>query len=142
MILNDDKHHELLSSLFVLTKEDKITWNYLDSEKPLFISLNLTPYGVNESLSLVLLNRTQKFDASNSFYTSVNNNYIVIYVLYSNNDEESFVSRLKLLLVPRTYKSVEEVKCPNEIVRLQTLIKSKFPSPDDIINDIMNLAKQ
>jgi len=135
----DDKYNKLLSTLIALTREDKLTWNYLDSEKPLYSSLNLAPYSGKGSMEIVILNNAKRFDTSNSFYTSINKNFIVIYVLYSNDEEDSFASRLKLLLVPRTYKSVEEVNSSNEIVRLQTLIKSKFPSPDDIISDVLSL---
>lgn len=133
-----EKHLAFTNNLISLTREDKIVWRYLDVDNSLCQSLNLTPHKSGQ-IFLKEISGLQEFDRSNSFYAPINKNYIVLYTIYASNKEESLLSRLKLKLVPGTYRSIEEVEAPNEIVRLQTLIKSKFPSADDIINDIENL---
>lgn len=137
---NNERLDEFVSKLIILTKDDKIRWEYLDSNKELYDHINLYPY-VNsmDSLSNAMLNKIG-FDSSNSYYTSINNNHIVIFTRISSSKEESIYEKLQLWLVPRTYKAINKLDIKNNIVSLQSIIKSKFPNSDDIINDIITYS--
>jgi hypothetical protein len=131
-------YEHFLTQLIELTKADKIQWNYLDSNKDLYNQLYTFQSGGSDSLISNLFSK-KNFDADNSFYTKIDTNFIVVFTRPKSEDE-SLIERLNLYLVPRTYKSIQSIDDYEEIVRLQTIIRSKFPNPEDIINDVMRIA--
>ena len=140
MIENDGRIDEFISKLIILTKEDKIRWEYLDSSKEIFDHLGLYSYSNSmDILSNAMLNK-QGFDASNSFYTTINNNYIIMFTRSPSSKEENIYEKLQLWLVPRTFKAINKIDVKNNVVSLQLIIKSKFPNSEDIINDIFALS--
>jgi len=135
MSTNNSEYNEFITKLGELTKSDKITWEYLDSNKSLYNSINLSPYNTYDVISAALEGK-KSFDTSNSYFTKINDNFIILYTDSASKEGSSLVERLRLLLVPRTFKSIRRISNSNESITLLTIIKSKFPSADDIIQDI------
>ncbi len=128
MITNE----QFISKIIELTKEDKITWNYLDSNKIIYESLDLTP-GIKGFLK-------EGFDKNSSFYAKINYNFIVFYKI--SDAKLSVLDSLIFKTVPSTFREIRTIELEenkNELIRLHNIIKSKFPNSEDIINDILNL---
>lgn len=136
-----ERLEEFVSKLYSLTNEDKIRWDYLESNSELYDHSGLYPYSNSsiDNISKVMLNK-QGFDPNNSFYASINSNYILIFTRLPAEKGEGIYERLQLWLVPRTFKAIEKVGAKNNVVSLLSIIKSKFPSSSDIINDVLELS--
>lgn len=130
----DKKYNVFLEKLIKQTKENKIEWKYLDSNKSLCESMcwieeifpSVEIFSGNKEYSF-------NFNAENSFYCEVKGTYIALYVAKNNPAE--------LLVIPPTFKSIVQLT-PDEygenITRLLNLVKSQFPSGDAFIDDFIN----
>lgn len=140
----------VVKKLVELTKQKKIEWHYLDSCKDVYQQLSLEPKSplVNRNALTIFsefstYNIKEPFDADNSFITFIHDNYVVIYARLNDKNEPTVLSdRLKLLLVPKTFKDVYESvdDTDGNLVRLHTLVKSVFPNSQDIANDILSMS--
>ena len=93
-----------------------------------------------EQLSNIPIRR--EFDSDNSFVACINDNYLVLCVWIDDvRNHKVLADRLILEVVPRTFKDVSVYSDDEDgdLVQLQTLVKSKFPNTEDIINDILNM---
>ncbi len=119
------------------TKEKKINWKYLDSNKSLYEGMNWTYTSTEYSLFVGEKEKLKpNFNTEDSFYANKNGTNIVIYV--STNQPAS------LFIVPETYKKVVEFS-PDEygeyITRLLNLVQSQFPSADAFIDDFLKVKE-
>lgn len=146
--MNDIDVTKLLEKLINSTKENTISWEYLDSNKNVCNGLGYEAVSPAKSLStlelVASLGYSKKlFDSDNSFITEVNKNYIILYCNLDNkNGEKTLDERLIFMLVPRTYKDVfmySSDGTDGTLLRLHSLVKSLFPNAKDIANDILNL---
>jgi len=139
----------LILKLIELTKEQKIQWEYLDIYNDVCENLlikarsplqNKTSFEVLSEMKIV--GSKKEFDSDNSFVACINENFIVIFAEVQNRNEPQVLGeRLTLMIVPRTFKDITKWEDDNEgnLVRLHTLIKSNFPSSEDVVNDIFNM---
>lgn len=139
---------EVLDKLIELTKNGTLPWEYLDSEQNICSNLNyvgVSPMHNRSAMEKLATVASSKkvFDADNSFITSINDNHIIIYCnLNDDNDEKTLDERLIFMLVPRTYKDVFMYASDGNdgtLLRLHSLVKSNFPSAQDIVDDILGL---
>lgn len=146
--MSDINGKALVEQLIKLTKDNKIEWGYLDQNSTVYYHLNMEPKSPLESKNplLTFAQMTSAdgklcFDADNSFIASIKSNYVVIYARISDKNDV-LAERLRLMLVPSTYKDVyryNDEDEDSELLRLQSLIKSKFPNSLDIANDILGM---
>lgn len=146
--MSDINGKVLIEQLLKLTKDNKIKWGYLDQNSTVCYNLKMEPRSPLESRNpLVAFAQITSadsklcFDADNSFIASIKDNYVVIYARISDKNDV-LAERLRLMLVPSTYKDVYryvDEDDDSELLRLQSLIKSKFPNSLDIANDILGM---
>lgn len=122
-----------LMKILQMTKEQKLTWRYLDSNEELYTGMNWTKtttrLGLFSEKETVLPN----FDCEDSFYTEIGDTNIVI--LVKNNQPAT------LYVVPSTYKKVVRLDADEYgelITRLRNLVQSYFPSAEAFINNLLN----
>ena len=133
----DNRYIDFLNKLINETKERKIDWKYLDSNKPLYEGMNWTTTSTNFILFVGEKEKVSpNFNTEDSFYANENGTNIVIYVL--ENQPAS------LFIVPGTYKKIVEL-APEDygeyITRLLNLVQSQFPSADAFIDDFLKDKK-
>lgn len=132
----EKKYIEFLNKLIDDTKERKIEWKYLDKNKILYEGMNWTK--VSSVLDLFSGEKEKTyadFNVEDSFYTTVNETYIVIYV-YGTQPATLYV-------IPRTFKKVV-ILSPDLygefITRLLNLVQSQFPSGEAFIDSFLKSA--
>lgn len=132
----EKKYIEFLNKLIDDTKERKIDWKYLDKNKTLYEGMNWTK--VSSVLGLFSGEKEKTyadFNVEDSFYTIVNETYIVIYV-YGTQPATLYV-------IPGTFKKVV-ILSPDLygefITRLLNLVQSQFPSGDAFIDSFLKSA--
>lgn len=136
---------ELYEKLIKLTKEDAIKWKYLDEDKAICNNLDFHPIKPDNFIgSIIAAKETNTFDASNSFVADINNNHIIIYCEYEIASKKTLDERLSFMLVPRSFRGIRTFDSHTNfndgtLLRLQSLVKSYFPSADDIIKDIYDM---
>lgn len=129
----EKKYIDFLNKLIDDTKERKIEWKYLDKNKTLYEGMNWTK--VSSVLGLFSGEKEKTyadFNVEDSFYTIVNETYIVIYV-YGTQPATLYV-------IPSTFKKVV-ILSPDLygefITRLLNLVQSQFPSGDAFIDSFL-----
>lgn len=134
----DQRYVDFLNKLIDETKNRKIGWKYLDTNKPLYNGMEWTETthefnlfaGSTEKVSI-------NFNKEDSFYANENGTYIVIYVLGNQP--------AKLYVIPETYKKIVILN-PDEygeyITRLLNLVQSQFPNAEAFIDDYLNNREQ
>lgn len=132
----EKKYIEFLNKLIDDTKERKIEWKYLDKNKILYEGMNWTK--VSSVLGLFSGEKEKTyadFNVEDSFYTTVNETYIVIYVYGTQ--------LATLYVIPRTFKKVV-ILSPDLygefITRLLNLVQSQFPSGEAFIDSFLKSA--
>lgn len=131
--MSEQRYVDFIENIIERTKEKKITWRYLDTNKKLYEGMHWTTtktdFGLLANLKEVTL---PDFNQEDSFYANVGGTYIVIYVW---KDQPA-----SLYVVPETYKKVVWL-APNEygasITRLLNLVQSQFPSGEGFIDSIL-----
>lgn len=132
----EKKYIEFLNKLIDDTKERKIDWKYLDKNKTLYEGMNWTK--VSSVLGLFSGEKEKTyadFNVEDSFYTIVNETYIVIYV-YGTQPATLYV-------IPGTFKKVVMLSPDlygEFITRLLNLVQSQFPSGDAFIDSFLKSA--
>ena len=130
----DQRYIDFIEKIISKTKEKNLNWRYLDSNKELYENMGWT----NSRSEYDILMREKiflipKFNTDDSFYTNINNMYVVIYV-WENQPA-------KLYIVPPTYKKVTTLP-PDEygeyITRLLNLVQSQFPNAEAFIDNFLN----
>lgn len=132
----ENKYTSFILKLINRTKEEQITWSYLDQNVQLCREMNwLDDDNVFSAVSQALVGKNRRsfsFNVEDSFYCKVNDNHIVLYV--TDNDPAT------LFVIPPTCKSIVQLT-PDEygslITRLLNLVKNQFPSADAFINDFL-----
>ena len=132
----EKKYIDFLNKLIDDTKERKIDWKYLDKNKTLYEGMNWTK--VSSVLGLFSGEKEKTyadFNVEDSFYTIVNETYIVIYVYGTQT--------ATLYVIPRTFKKVV-ILSPDLygefITRLLNLVQSQFPSGEAFIDSFLKSA--
>ena len=78
----DNRYIDFLNKLINETKERKIDWKYLDSNKPLYEGMNWTTTSTDFILFVGEKEKVSpNFNTEDSFYANENGTNIVIYVL-------------------------------------------------------------
>jgi hypothetical protein len=131
----ENNQSKFVLKLIELTKEGTIQWKYLDGNDTLCKQIGLEPKSIIPIPSLTF---STLFDKNSSFYVQVKTNYIV---LYKTTQQENLIDSLRLLTVPSSFKDIQNISTETEedILRLFSIIKSKFPSSEGIINDILSM---
>ena len=147
--MSNKDEKKVFLKMIELTKEGKITWDYLDNFENVYEKLLIKPRSplqsknpleTLEQFSTIPIRR--EFDSDNSFVVCINDNYLVLCVWIDDvRNHKVLADRLILEVVPRTFKDVSVYSDDEDgdLVQLQTLVKSKFPNTEDIINDILNM---
>lgn len=147
--MSNKDEKKVFLKMIELTKEGKITWDYLDNFENVYEKLLIKPRSplqsknpleTLEQFSTIPIRR--EFDSDNSFVVCINDNYLVLCVWIDDvRNPKVLADRLILEVVPRTFKDVSVYSDDEDgdLVQLQTLVKSKFPNTEDIINDILNM---
>ncbi len=129
---------EIINKIIELTKQEKLEWFYLNDAPTLCNQLRVKEnLGTELSKIAIQIENSIPFDSSNSFYTILNGNYIVL--LASTETKKILRDRLSLMLVTKTYRDKNVFTDMEEILQLHTLVKGRFPSVNDIINDLFAL---
>lgn len=137
----EKKYVIFINKIIRLTKSNEIEWKYLDSNTHLCeemkwcdrknpiktIQENLTGSGEREFY----------FDDENSFYTKIDEIFLVLFV----QDSEP----ASLMIIPNTYKKVVTLS-PSDfgenITRLLNIVQNKFPSGEAFVDDFLYGNKQ
>ena len=130
----DQRYIEFIEKIIIKTKAISLGWKYLDTKKELYEGMGWTsskieyePFRGNREIL------SPNFNTEDSFYTNVDNIYIVIYVW---RDQPA-----KLYIVPYTYKKVTALT-PDEygeyITRLLNLVQSQFPNAENFIDNFLS----
>lgn len=126
-MFNLDQKKQFIQKLITLTNTCKITWKYLDKDTP--------SAEVYEKILNSLIGDFEFIDEDNSFYyTSKNND---TYALVRSSDSNYY-----LCLIPYTLKGTESItgnECSKLLVELLNNIKYNFPSPQKMMEDILNM---
>lgn len=130
----DQRYVDFLAKLIKDTKERKIRWRYLDTNKSLYEGMGWTR--TTTDFSAFPGNREKvflDFNKEDSFFANEKGTYIVIYV-WGNQPA-------KLYVVPETYKKVVTLS-PDEygehITRLLNLVQSQFPNAENFIDSFLS----
>lgn len=125
---------DFIEQIIEMTKNNSLTWDYLDNQTKLYQGMNWTQPRTQFD---VLLGSKEidrpDFDDENSFYTKIDNTYIVLYVRNKNP--------ANLYVVPYTYKNVVILTADmygEYITRLMNIVQSKFPSAKSFIDDFLD----
>jgi hypothetical protein len=131
----ENNQSKFVLKLIELTKEGTLQWKYLDENDTLCKQIRLEPKSIIQIPSLTF---STLFDKNSSFYVEVKTNYIV---LYKATQQENLIDSLRLLTVPSSFKDIQNIstEAEEDILRLFSIIKSKFPSSEGIINDILSM---
>lgn len=143
----DVSYEDLIERIEYLTKGEMIRWEYLDSKPEIYKELGLRPKLLQsrafDTGKISLLSPpTKEFDSENSFVANINGNYMLLCVWAKKEDAPKILSeRLVLMMVPRTFKGIEEYKDDENgrLVKLHSVVKTFFPSANDIISDIFTM---
>ena len=133
----EKKYVDFLNKLINDTKEKKVFWKYLDTNKELYKNMGWTTSFFNVA---VLVGNEDKerpdFDREDSFYARISNTFVVLYV-WGNQPA-------KLYVIPETYKIIVALT-PDEygehITRLLNLVQSQFPNAETFIDNFLNTDK-
>lgn len=134
----EQRYITFLESIIQQTKEKKLKWWYLDQSTGLYEGMGWVrakaTYGVFSGGREELV---PDFNTEDSFYTSIGNMFIVLYVYGSQP--------AKLHVVPNTYKKVTTLT-PDEygehITRLLNIVQSQFPSAEAFIDKFLSKGNQ
>ena len=130
----NNKYVDFIIRITQQTKDKKLNWRYLDTNKALYEGMGW----VNTRPQLALFSpdrevKTPNFNQENSFCTCVDGMFIVLYVWY---DEPA-----KMFVIPDTYKKVVTL-LPDEygehITKLLNLVQSQFPNAESFIDNYLS----
>jgi len=129
-----DKKILFIEGIIEKTKDNCISWDYLDKNKDLYTGMNW----VNKEPELFALwipkqSHYLDFDSDNSFYAQIKKVYIVLKVMHNGLAD--------LYVVPHTFKNVVRLsaeKYGEYIIRLLNLVQSQFPDANDFIDEFIN----
>jgi len=132
--MSEQRYVDFIENIIERTKEKKIAWQYLDTNKKLYEGMHWTTTKTDFSFLVDFKEVTlPNFNQEDSFYANVGGTYIVIYVW---KDQPA-----SLYVVPETYKKVVRLT-PDEygasITRLLNLVQSQFPSGEGFIDSILS----
>ncbi len=133
----DQRYIDFLNKLINDTKDKKIKWKYLDTNKTLYIGMEWTKTSTEFNLFSGSKEKvSMDFNREDSFYANENGTFIVIFV-WGNQPA-------KLYVVPETFKKIVELT-PEEygehITRLLNLVQSQFPNAETFIDNFLNTKK-
>lgn len=128
--MDNEKYISFLKKVIEDTKEKKMVWHYLDSNASLYEGMNWTKKETEYNFFSTKEKVHPDFDTEDSFYTSIGNTFIVLFV---DNSQPAI-----LYVVPNTYKKVVTLS-PDEygelITRLLNLVESQFPNGENFIEE-------
>lgn len=136
MVKIGDKYTEFLEEILRRTKENKLSWNYLDKANSLYEGMNWTRRSTEYGLFGKQVNLYPDFDTENSFYCSIDKTYLVL--LVCNNQPATFY------VVPATFKNVVILAADEYgglITRLLNLVRSFFPDGEVFIDSFLRENK-
>lgn len=129
----DSRYVEFIEKIIVRTKNNRLKWRYLDTKEELYEGMGWTKteteyviFGGNKEITI------PNFNVEDSFYTNIDNMYIVVYVWMDQPAE--------LYIIPNTYKKVT-ILTPDEygehITRLLNIVQSQFPNAESFIDSFL-----
>lgn len=136
MVKAGDKYADFLEEILRQTKENMLSWNYLDKVKSLYEGMNWTSRSTEFGLFGKQVSLYPDFDTENSFYCNIDKTYLVL--LVRNNQPATFY------VVPATFKNVVTLTADeygNLITRLLNLVRSFFPDGEVFIDSILQKKK-
>lgn len=130
----NNKYINYIKEIIELTKEKRIKWRYLDSNKRLYEGMEWTYTRKEGGILFEAKERVvPNFDVENSFYVLIDNFYTVILVRYN--------SPADLYIVPETFKNVINLTSDEYgeyTTRLLNLVQSQFPNAETFIDNFLN----
>ena len=126
----DITYIKFLDVLINETKNKKIRWAYLDTNKELIKSMEWCSTSFLSAMTSS--NPEPNFNTEDSFFVKSENTFIVIYV-YGDNPASLYV-------IPNTYKKILHLSADeygDQITRLLNLVQSQFPNADQFIKDFI-----
>lgn len=129
----EDRNKNFIARIIQQTKDDKLKWDYLDSNQILYQGMGWVTKKVDFGFFSSKETLTPNFNVEDSFYARIQNMNIVIYV---RGDKPA-----QLFVVPDTFKKVVTLS-PDEygdsITQLLNLVQSKFPDAASFIDKYLN----
>lgn len=133
----NNKYVDFILSITQQTKDKKLNWRYLDTNKELYEGMGW----VTTKTEFALFSEGKEvtipdFNREDSFFTNICGMFIVIYVWRDHP--------AKMFVVPSTYKKV--VKLPPDeygeyITRLLNLVQSQFPNAESFIDNYVSKSE-
>lgn len=126
----NSRYMSFLRKILQETKENKIKWYYLDSNIHLCEEMQWTD---KKTFANLCQERALYFNNEDSFYTELDETYIVIFV-EDNNPAIVYV-------IPNTFKKIIVLDADEygELnTRLLNLVQSQFPNADAFITNFIN----
>lgn len=136
MVKIGDKYAEFLEEILRQTKENKLSWHYLDKVKSLYEGMNWSCRSTEFGLFGKQVSLHPDFDTENSFYCNIDETYLVLLV---RNDQPA-----TFYVVPATFKNVVILTADeygNLITRLLNLVRSFFPDGEVFIDSFLQNKK-
>lgn len=133
----NDKYVDFILGITQQTKDKKLNWRYLDTNKALYEGMGWA----NTKTEFALFSggkevTTPDFNQEDSFFTNIGDMFIVIYVW---RDQPA-----KMFVVPSTYKKVVTLT-PDEygeyITKLLNLVQSQFPNAETFIDNYVSKSE-
>ena len=125
----EDKNISFINSVIQQTRDNKLKWEYLDTNQVLYQGMGWFTKKVDFGFFSSKETLTPNFNVEDSFYVRIQDFYVVIYV---RGDQPA-----QLFVVPNTYKKVVSLK-PDEygdyITQLLNLVQCKFPDASKFID--------
>ena len=130
----NNKYIDFILGITQQTKDKKLNWRYLDTNKTLYEGMGWvntkTEFGLFSGNKEIT---TPDFNQEDSFFTNIGDMFIVIYVW---RDQPA-----KMFVVPNTYKKVVTLT-PDEygeyITKLLNLVQSQFPNAESFIDNYIS----
>ena len=130
--MDNQRYIQFINAIIDQTKKSKIHWHYLDSNKDLYEGMHWTEteekFGLMVPKEIIYPN----FNREDSFYTTINGTYIVLFVFRSEP--------ATMYVVPNTYKKVVQLTADQYgeyITRLLNLVQSQFPDGETFIDNLL-----
>ena len=122
-----------IEKIIILTKERKIRWSYLDSNRHLYESMSWTHTSSGFEIWGVKNKITPDFNTEESFYSTIDDTYLVI---YTRKDKLPI-----FCIIPNTFKKIVYMypdKYGQYITRLSNLVQSQFPDAQTFIQKFIS----
>ncbi|MDU6307307.1 MAG: hypothetical protein E6579_11655 [Clostridium sp.] len=137
----DKKYVDFLDKLINLTANEKLDWEYLDSNLELASKCGL---GIRDGgiirFTLPPVSGVAKiaFNTEDSYFLEIDTNYII---LYRDLESVTLIDSLHLRIVPSTFKGILNLseEYDDKVLLLRNTIVATLPNADAVMEDILSM---